>query len=121
MLKIDVSGLADAVTDALEEYADAVMENAEEAAEEAAKDAVQELRGTSPKKTGKYAKSWAQKKTRDGKGRVVYSRAPDYRKTHLLEKGHAKRGGGRVAAIPHIRPAEQNAIKEFEEKIRRKL
>ena len=41
--------------------------------------------------------------------------------SHLLENGHAKRGGGRVQAIPHIKPAEQAGIEKLEEDIERAL
>lgn len=120
-MKVALENLSSMIMQELEDYADVVTESVEEAAEETAKEAVTDLRQTSPQKTGKYAKSWAQKKTKDGKGRVIYAKAPEYRKTHLLEKGHAKRGGGRVEAIPHIKPVEEQSIKAFEERIRQKI
>ena len=40
---------------------------------------------------------------------------------HLLENGHAKRGGGRVRAIPHIAPAEQMGIEQLESDITKAL
>lgn len=42
-----------------------------------------------------------------------------YQIAHLLEHGHAKRGGGRVAARPHIAPAEETGICQLEEEIER--
>ena len=44
-----------------------------------------------------------------------------YQIAHLLEHGHAKRGGGRVAAIPHIAPAEANGEESLKIKIERGL
>ena len=40
---------------------------------------------------------------------------------HLLEHGHAKRGGGRVRANPHIAPAEEVGVEQLEQDILRGL
>jgi hypothetical protein len=39
----------------------------------------------------------------------IYSRKPGL--PHLLEKGHAKIGGGRTQAYPHVKPAADYAFK----------
>lgn len=74
-------------------------------------------------KSGRYKKSWAvkrQKETSTTLEMVVHSRNR-YQLTHLLEKGHAKRGGGRVKAMPHIGPAEEKGIMTLEDSIRKGL
>ena len=115
-MKVDIGDLAQAVMDGLEEYAGAVANDIKTAAKEAADDCAKELKATSPRKTGKYAKGWKVKKAFENgvSARYTVHNATAYQLTHLLEKGHAKRGGGRVAAIPHIEPAEQKAIEAFE-------
>lgn len=116
--RVRIDGLADAVAEAIQEYADAASEDIKKAASQAADSCVKELRSTSPKQTGDYRKGWKKKKAFENATSVRYTvhNATDYQLTHLLEKGHAKRNGGRVAAIPHIETAEQNAISEFERK-----
>ncbi len=90
-----------------------------------ARDAAQKLRATSPKAPGggDYAKSWAVKKER---GRaVVYSRAPHYRLTHLLENGHdVVRNGkkiGHASAQVHIKPVEEWTQEEFQKRLEEAL
>ena len=51
---------------------------------------------------------------------VIHSR-DRYQIAHLLEHGHARRNGDRVAAIPHIAPAEQRGAEELMEKMERGL
>ena len=51
---------------------------------------------------------------------TVYSKNR-YQLAHLLEFGHAKRGGGRVAGKSHIAPAEEKGVRQLEEEIERSL
>ena len=85
-----------------------------------AKEAAKKLQHTSPVgPTGEYAKSWTSmaEKSRLQVGATVYAEAPGYRLAHLLEYGHANRGGGRTSGREHIKPVEEWAIKEAEDRI----
>lgn len=114
MVKTSIDNLANEITSALKEYTTEVEEGLEKAKEENAKDGVKILKATSPKKTGKYARGWRTRKI--GKAWVVHN-ATDYQLTHLLEKGYAKVGGGRVAGRPHIRPVEEKIIVGYEKQL----
>ncbi len=103
----------------LRRYTEEVIEKVDEAAEQTASEAVEKLKQTSPRRAkngGKYASSWTKKK--QGEKWVVHNKK-HYRLTHLLEKGHAKVNGGRVAAKVHIAPVEQVAIDDFIERVER--
>ena len=120
---IQISGLADAVMDTLEEYAGLAAEDVKRAVKDAGDVVKDDIRSHSPKDTGDYAKSWAVKKRKETSNSmtvVVHSRNR-YQLAHLLEFGHAKRGGGRVSAWPHIASAEQKGIEHLEEEIRKAL
>ncbi|MYW23874.1 HK97 gp10 family phage protein [Bacillus thuringiensis] len=101
----------------LQRYANVVEEELLTAQEEVADVAVEKLKQKSPKKTGAYRKGW-RKKT-EGNGVVIHNTQGQL--THLLEKGHAKVGGGRVPAQVHILPVEQYVIDELPRRIERAL
>jgi len=116
---IQVDQLAKEVMDGLEEYAKLATDVLKKEIQEAGKTAKMQIEQTAPRRTGKYAKSWAVKKTSETSNSLevtVHSKTR-YALAHLLENGHAKRGGGRVAAIPHIAPAEEAAVQSLERNI----
>ena len=120
---IPIDELADVINEGLKEYADLATEDVKSAVRKTAKAVKDQINGSAPVRTGRYAKSWKVKTTAEsanGLEQTVYS--PNrYMLSHLLEKGHAKRGGGRVRAIPHIAPAEEMGIEMFEGLIEKAL
>ena len=115
--------MADVIMDGLMEYAELAADVMKGRVKKAGNTVKKETQAGAPVRTGKYKKSWAVKRQRETSNTlevVVHSRNR-YQLTHLLEKGHAKRGGGRVKAIPHIAPAEEKGIRELEEGIKRGL
>ena len=121
--KCSIDNLANEIIKGLEEYADLTTAKVKTAVSNAGQTAKKEIMANAPKDTGKYAKSWTitkQKETSNTLDIVVHSKNR-YQLAHLLENGHAKRGGGRVRAIVHIAPAEQDAIKQLEQEIERGL
>ena len=105
------------IANALADYSEEVNQKLEDAKSLVADETVAYLKANSPVgKRGKYAMGLRKKK--EGTGYVVHN-ATDYRLTHLLEKGHAKRNGGRTKAEPHISDAERLAIERMGVEIQR--
>lgn len=121
--RVTVDEMADAIMEGLQEYAELAVDVMKNCVKKAGETVKKETQAGAPVKSGRYKKSWAVKKQKETGSTlevVVHSRNR-YQLTHLLEKGHAKRGGGRVKAIPHIAPAEEKGIRELEEGIKRGL
>lgn len=123
MANVKIDKLADEITKGLKEYADLATDDMKKAVRKSGNAVRKEIPQSAPKDTGAYAKSWSVKKTKETSNSLevtVHSRNR-YQLAHLLEHGHAKRGGGRVAARPHIAKAEENAIDTLEQEILKAL
>ena len=121
--KVSIDQLADAVNEQLQEYNKLSAEVVKTAVTKAGNAVKKDIGANAPRKSGRYAKSWRTKKTKETSTELqvtVYS-PTRYMLAHLLEHGHAKRGGGRVRAIPHIAPAEEAAAEALMKDIERGL
>lgn len=111
----------------LTDYSKNVIRETNEAFETVSKEAIQKLKNTSPKRTGKYARSWTKKTEKGGslKTDTVVIHNKVYQLTHLLENGHIVRNAkgtyGRTNGIKHIAPVEEWAADELPNLIKRKL
>lgn len=98
--KIQIDQLAEAVNEQMEEYSKLSAEVVKAAVTKAGNAVKKDIGANAPKKTGRFAKSWRTKKTKESSTELevtVYS-PTRYMLAHLLEHGHAKRGGGRKPA-----------------------
>ena len=118
-----VDDMASEIMKGLTEYANLADTEMKKAVRKTATEVKKEISSNAPKDTGAYAKSWTAKKVSENSHKLemtVHSKNR-YQLAHLLENGHAKRGGGRVSGKPHIAPAEQNGEELLENLIRKAL
>ena len=120
---ISIDELTSAVMEQLDEYRELATDEMKKAVKDAGKTVKTEINASAPVRTGRYAKSWKSRTTAESYSDIevtVYS-PKRYMLAHLLEHGHAKRGGGRVRAIPHIKPAEERGEEQLERDLIRAL
>lgn len=121
--KVSIDEMDDVIMKELEEYTKLATDDMKDAVKDTAKSVKKDIEGSAPVLTGRYKKSWSIKSISENANSIdmiVHSRNR-YQLTHLLEHGHAKRGGGRVEGRPHIAPAEEKGKKDLIDAIERKL
>lgn len=109
----------------LDEYADEVTENVQEVTKKVARKGAQAVKNESLNtfkdvhlKKGRYGSGWT---TTMETGRfsaqgIIYNKKyPGL--PHLLEHGHAMRGGGRAPGKAHIAPVEKKIVEMYEKEI----
>ena len=124
MNNVSIDNLADAILRELENYSESVTEGVKAAVDVVAKEVDTEIKNhvTFKEHSRKYVKAFRIKSTYDGKynkGKVWHVANGQHRLTHLLEKGHATKNGGRTQAFPHIVFGNDLAIRRMEELSRR--
>lgn len=117
---ISVDAFSSTVYGILQEYANAQTDVLDEGLREGAKTARAEWKANAPRDTGEYAGSIRFKKvgSKDTSPEYRVYSSDHYQLVHLLEKGHAKMGGGRVAARVHVAPAAEAGFERAYEAVR---
>lgn len=120
---IGLDGLAEAISEILEEYHTEIDRGTKECVQRVAKAGVQALKDVSPRRTGEYAEGWTSetKEGRMGATATIYN-AKKAGLVHLLEHGHVTRNGTgrtfrRTPAHVHVKPVEEQLMADFESQI----
>lgn len=118
-----IESLADDIANLLQDYSDGVTKGVKKAVDKTGKEVNEEIKRhiTFNQPTGDYVKSFALKTTYEdtySKKKKWYVKAPHYRLTHLLEKGHITKNGRKVRAYPHIEYGEKLAEKNLVEHVK---
>lgn len=123
MAKVPVDRLADAVQKVLRDYAQDVDKDINDLTRAIGKKGAQAVKQASAGAFGggAYSKSWTStlETSRFGSTAVIHSKKPGL--PHLLENGHANRGGGRTPGRAHIAPVEDKLVEEFQKAVEQAL
>lgn len=123
--KSSIDCLADAIREEMRLYSRECSEDMREIVTSVGKESAKKLKETSRvgkgSKKGHYKDGWTAKieqRSADKTKATVYNRKKAGL-VHLLENGHANRGGGRTMAFVHVKPvdtwAEQEVLKKVKE------
>ncbi|HWQ31102.1 MAG TPA: HK97 gp10 family phage protein [Negativicutes bacterium] len=117
---VTIDQLADEITNAIKGYTEDVSKAITKKVDDVSKEVLAEVEKTAPKHTGEYAETFTiTKNDADSRVRRIIWNKKHYGRVHLLEFGHAKIGGGRVKAFPHMRPAYEKYGADLPEDIKK--
>ena len=119
---VDIDKISGVISTGLNTYSRTIVDGIEKAAEKSVKEMVKRTkqRSTTKLSRGKYARSIASQvgeNTITARSRIWYVKKPRYRLAHLLNNGHALRGGGRVSGDKHVTNATETAMRDFETRV----
>lgn len=119
---VTVEQMSAALAEQLDLYHTDKTAKLDKLSDKAAKNLVRLTKASAPvgKRMGRYRSNIASKvkeQTRNGTVYAWYVKAPDYRLTHLLTKGHEKRNGGRTRGNPFLSNALEQVLPDYEKKV----
>ena len=119
---VNIGKLADTIADELASYTTNVASGVKQAATDTMRELVADTKADAPVRYGNYKKAITSKQLFENEFErrlTWYVKSPYHRLAHLLENGHAKRGGGRVRAYPHIEKNREKAESNFEQRVKK--
>lgn len=121
MANIQINQLAESISSTMEKWSTEVEEQIKNAVNDCMKDLVESTKRDAPVLTGSYKRNISSKVTLSKNHeyqQTWYVKAPDYRLTHILEKGYQKKNGGRVQPREHIGKNAERVKQQFEQKVK---
>lgn len=115
---IGLDQLGEAIAEELTLYGENIIEGVKQKAKSSMAQLVKDTKATAPvgRRQKHYRDSIKSKKQSESDKSVSYVwyvAGSDYRLSHLLEKGHALRGGGRVEGTHFIQKASEPILEEY--------
>ena len=119
---IGIDQLGDEIAKELTLYGENIITGIKKQAKKSMSDLVKGTRATAPvgHRSKHYRDSITSKKTSEDKRSIEYTwyvKGSDYRLSHLLEKGHANRDGGRTSGTHFIQNTSDPILEEYIRKV----